>query len=221
MSHEATNWALQQKGLKPASWIVLIHLADRHNRDTGQCNPSQARLAEDCGMPRSTLNRHLNELERQGLIKRIVTTHEQTKRQMPTSYVLTGVKGASVSQTETRKAVSQKPRKPCPKNEESRVPKWDRNPVREPKREPSAREAPALVPVPCDSRAADAWETWLALRMAPPLVALVEGGEFAGERVWLMPMRHPPDDSDETGTRIADRWLAERLAQHGQGGQVA
>jgi hypothetical protein len=39
MSHEATNWAIQQRGLKPTTTIVLWHLCDRHNPDFG-CFPS-------------------------------------------------------------------------------------------------------------------------------------------------------------------------------------
>ena len=46
MSHAATNWAIQQRGLKPATKIVLWFLCDRHNPDFG-CFPTQARLAED------------------------------------------------------------------------------------------------------------------------------------------------------------------------------
>ena len=50
MSHAATNWAIQQRGLKPATKIVLWHLCDRHNPDFG-CFPTQVRLAEDAEMP--------------------------------------------------------------------------------------------------------------------------------------------------------------------------
>ncbi|PKP62913.1 MAG: GntR family transcriptional regulator, partial [Alphaproteobacteria bacterium HGW-Alphaproteobacteria-8] len=35
MSHDATNWAIQRRGLKPATKIVLWHLCDRHNPDFG------------------------------------------------------------------------------------------------------------------------------------------------------------------------------------------
>jgi hypothetical protein len=31
MSHEATNWAIKQRGLKPTTKIVLWHLCDRFN----------------------------------------------------------------------------------------------------------------------------------------------------------------------------------------------
>jgi hypothetical protein len=38
MSHDATNWAIQQRGLKPTTKIVLWHLCDRFNPDFG-CFP--------------------------------------------------------------------------------------------------------------------------------------------------------------------------------------
>ena len=44
MSHKATVWAIQQRGLKPATKIVLWFLCDRHNPDFG-CFPTQMRLA--------------------------------------------------------------------------------------------------------------------------------------------------------------------------------
>ena len=62
MSHFATNWAILQRGLKPATKIVLWHLCDRHNPDFG-CFPTQARLATDCEISRSALNDHLRKLE--------------------------------------------------------------------------------------------------------------------------------------------------------------
>jgi hypothetical protein len=43
MSHDATNWAIQRRGLKPTTKIVLWHLCDRFNPDFG-CFPSQDRL---------------------------------------------------------------------------------------------------------------------------------------------------------------------------------
>lgn len=46
MNHAATIRAIQQRGLKSATRIVLWFLCDRHNPDFG-CSPTQARLAED------------------------------------------------------------------------------------------------------------------------------------------------------------------------------
>ena len=87
MSHEATNWAFQQKGLKPATKIVLIFLADRHNPDYG-CFPSQQLLAQDCEMSRATLNRHLDILEDAGLIVREQRRSDATGQQQSTRYIL-------------------------------------------------------------------------------------------------------------------------------------
>ena len=87
MSHAATNWAIQRRGLKPTTKIVLWHLCDRFNPDYG-CFPSQARLAHDCEISRSTLNDHLGQLEAAGLLRRVPRIHPATKRQMPTRYIL-------------------------------------------------------------------------------------------------------------------------------------
>ena len=87
MSHFATNWAILQRGLKPATKIVLWHLCDRFNPDFG-CFPSQARLAADCEISRSTLNDHLDRLETAKLLRRVPRVDPVTKRQMPTRYIL-------------------------------------------------------------------------------------------------------------------------------------
>ncbi len=87
MSHAATNWAIQQRGLKPATKIVLWFLCDRHNPDFG-CFPTQARLAEDAEMSISALNEHLATLESLGLIHRIRVKDLRTHRRLPTRYIL-------------------------------------------------------------------------------------------------------------------------------------
>jgi len=87
MSHEATNWAIKQRGLKPTTKIVLWHLCDRFNPDYG-CFPSQVRLAHDCEISRSTLNDHLDQLEAIGLLRRVPRIDPVTKRQLPTRYIL-------------------------------------------------------------------------------------------------------------------------------------
>lgn len=145
MSHEATNWAIKQRGLKPATKIVLWHLADCHN-PAGGCFPSQEYLADACEMSRSTVNVHLDLLEQAGLIRRIRSIDPRTKRQKPTEYILNI--GASVSGNRTRpvsenrtRAVSGNDEKPCPDFDESRVRNPDTNLVREPVREPVKENA--------------------------------------------------------------------------------
>jgi DNA-binding HxlR family transcriptional regulator len=130
MSIEATNWAFSQRGLKPAPKLVLVYLADCHNRQTKRCDPSQELLASECEMSRSTLNLHLKTLEEGGFIRRVQRSNARTKRQKSTLYVLgcdeekpQDVEKA-VSEIGTRKkpkAVSEKQPKPCPNNGQSRV----------------------------------------------------------------------------------------------------
>ncbi|MBO9453249.1 helix-turn-helix domain-containing protein [Tropicibacter sp. R16_0] len=145
MSHHATSWAIRQRGLKPATKLVLWQLCDRYHPDHG-CFPSQETLADDCEMSRASVNRHLDELERLGLIRRIQRSEKKTNRQKSTLYILgfqpeIRVENAGEAEgEETQKlcrkmrhgAVSQKSQKPCLKKRESRVSNCDTNLVKEP-----------------------------------------------------------------------------------------
>ncbi|AHD09517.1 helix-turn-helix domain-containing protein [Phaeobacter gallaeciensis] len=140
MSHKAVSWALEQRHLKPGPWIVLIQLADRHNKDTLQCDPDQKLIAADCNMSRATVNRHLEDLEHTGLIRRIPRVNPRTNKALSTFYIL-GLNfdnppevEFAVSQNETRKPKGQKENKgasrvsncdtaPSLKNADSRVSK--------------------------------------------------------------------------------------------------
>lgn len=157
------NWALEQRHLKPAPWRVLVMLADRHNKDTLRVDPEQALLAHDCNMSRSTVNRHLDDLEQSGLLVRVPRLNPVTKKQLPTFYILqinfdcppdienavsdyrTRVAQVQNGNTEKHRvpnsvtvAVSQKQLIPCPKNDDSRVSNPDTNLVKEPVIEPCA-----------------------------------------------------------------------------------
>ena len=158
MSHEATNWAIKQKGLKPATKIVLWHLCDRHHSDNG-CFPKQSTLAKDCEMSRASLNTHLDKLEEMGLIRREQIKDEATKKQRPTRYYFAFEEGEnSVSKNETRpaKAVSRKHEKPCPENGDSRVQNLDtKNSVREPVREPVSARARKILASVLSEKVAD------------------------------------------------------------------
>jgi hypothetical protein len=87
MSHQGTNWAILQRGLKPTTRIVLWHLCDRYNPDYG-CFPAQERLAFDCEISRSTLNLHLIRLESAKLLRRVQRIDPISKQQMSTQYIL-------------------------------------------------------------------------------------------------------------------------------------
>ena len=87
MSHKATVWAIQQRGLKPATKIVLWFLCDRHNPDFG-CFPTQARLADDAEMSISALNEHLARLQELRLIHRVRAQDPHTHKRLATRYIL-------------------------------------------------------------------------------------------------------------------------------------
>jgi len=87
MSHKATVWAIQQRGLKPATKIVLWFLCDRHNPDYG-CFPTQVRLADDAEMSVSALNEHLTKLEELRLIHRVRSYDPRTHKRKATRYIL-------------------------------------------------------------------------------------------------------------------------------------
>ena len=87
MSHKATVWAIQQRGLKPATKIILWFLCDRHNPDFG-CFPTQARLADDAEMSISALNEHLAKLQELRLIHRVRAQDPNTHKRLATRYIL-------------------------------------------------------------------------------------------------------------------------------------
>ena len=161
MSHAATNWAIKQRGIAPASKIVLWHLCDRYHPDHG-CFPSQKTLADDCEMSRRSINDHLEKLEMAGLIRRIRQIDVRTKRQKSTRYILgfedgfiphedaPCAKTAPGSKREQNDEPSAKPAhgavckstsKPCANSRKSRVKNLHTNPVKEPVKEPRARGA--------------------------------------------------------------------------------
>lgn len=132
MSHEATNWAIKQRGLKPAAKIVLWHLCDRYHPDYG-CFPSQETLSSDCEMSRASLNNQLAELEKAGLIYR-EQRKTRSNRQQSTRYRFAFEDDFPCPDFRhgEQKAVSKSDEKPCPKNEDFRVQNLDTNPVIEP-----------------------------------------------------------------------------------------
>ena len=163
MSHAATNWAIQQRGLKPATKIVLWHLCDRHNPDFG-CFPTQARLAEDAEMSISSLNDHLKKLEELGLIQRIQCQDHRTKRRQATRYILgfemAGPQEPSPEIGDGQQGITQEnDAEPCPEfgdgansefgavpspeNRQSHLRNSETNPVREPLSKPVKEEEDA------------------------------------------------------------------------------
>lgn len=129
MSHKATNWAFDQRGLKPATRVVLLYLADRHNPDHG-CFPSQDQLAADCEMSRRSVNDQLDQLEEMGLIRRERRIHPDTRKQMSTRYIL-GFEPEFTQEPCANSAHGNTP-EPCANFDKSRVQILHTNPVKEP-----------------------------------------------------------------------------------------
>ena len=156
MSGMALIWAANVKGLKPAAKIVLIQLADFHNKETGQCNPSAQRLADECEMGRATLFRHMTTLEECGLVTRHARGDGDGGRGSnqyelhldialgPSSRPTGGGSGSNgvSSQNETGGNVSKKRGKSL-RGETGVVSNRDRNLTIEPKKEPPSREREA------------------------------------------------------------------------------
>ncbi|WP_306147227.1 MULTISPECIES: helix-turn-helix domain-containing protein [unclassified Roseibium] len=152
MSHEATNWAIKQRGLSPAAKIVLWHLCDRYHPDHG-CFPSQATLARDCEISESSLNNHLNALETAGLIARERRADQKTRKRRSTIYRLAFEEGFQAVEKGSRavenrepspefgdgneaKTISKNGQKPSPNPGQNHLQNLETNPVREPVREP-------------------------------------------------------------------------------------
>ena len=78
-------WATRQK-LPCTQKMVLLMLADRHNNDTGQCNPSHEMLAEDCGLSRRSVVDQIDRLAVAGLLR---IRHRATGNvKLPNQYTL-------------------------------------------------------------------------------------------------------------------------------------
>lgn len=174
MSHAATNWAIKQRGLKPAAKVVLWHLCDRYHPDNG-CFPSQETLADDCEMSRSALNSWLSILERGGLISRDARRDPQTHRQERTRYKFPFEDDWIASiQPDTEPcpedghgSVSGNQPEPCPDSDESRVRNPDSNLVRESVREPVSARADD----PAKAKGPTVDEAWMALGKSWPAFA--------------------------------------------------
>jgi len=70
MSLQAYVWAWAQKDVTTNEKMVLLALADRHNSDTGECWPSNRRLAEDTRLSEPSIKKITKALAERGLISK-------------------------------------------------------------------------------------------------------------------------------------------------------
>lgn len=71
MSIPAIAWARTVTTGSPTRKAVLYALADRHNADTGRCDPSPAKIAKDTELSESSVKKALRELAADGIIQSI------------------------------------------------------------------------------------------------------------------------------------------------------
>lgn len=135
MSHQATNWAMKQRNMKPATKTVLLCLADRHNPENG-CFPSHKRIATDACMSERSVRNHLAELEAMGLLRWVKGTGGRLKR-AATRYVFAFEDRFEAVDNSAERAESR--RQKCAESRRQILPP---NTVREPLKEEDAREAP-------------------------------------------------------------------------------
>ena len=99
MSISAIEAAFETKCATIAEKLILLILADHHNGQTGQCNPSIKRICNRGSISRSAAIENVAKLERAGLI---TGTHVKGVR---SEYVLNRSAGAT-SPPETRDSTS-------------------------------------------------------------------------------------------------------------------
>ena len=85
MSFPALSWAVRQK-LPSTQKLVLLMLAERHNKDSGQCNPSLELLADDCGLSRRSVIDQIAKLQAAGYLT--VRHRAKDSLKLPSQYVL-------------------------------------------------------------------------------------------------------------------------------------
>ena len=67
MSFDAIRWAFEQP-LSCQDKMVLLVLANRANKETGECFPSMGSIARDCGLSRRSILRSVDKLKELNLI---------------------------------------------------------------------------------------------------------------------------------------------------------
>jgi len=170
MSFQAIAWAVRQK-LPCTQKIVLVMLADRHNGDTGRCDPSHDRLADDCGLTRRSVMDQLAKLDSTGFIR----THHRVIGKLKTSnqYTLMLGFGVPADVKEFHIEVQQVPQvvQQVHQGSEHVAHKPGKEPVKEPIKEkksadaPAPRPAKAGFPIP-DGIESQAWADWMLVRKA-------------------------------------------------------
>ncbi|MEB3843999.1 helix-turn-helix domain-containing protein [Pseudomonas guariconensis] len=130
MSMELMVKAMKIKVGNPLRKLVLVKLADNAS-DQGECWPSYQHIAEQCEIDRSTVRKHIKQLEAQGLLR--IENREGPKGNSTNLYFLTlsGVGRNSTPVGPESTGVGQQPTPPV--GPESTRTSHSSEPVKEPK----------------------------------------------------------------------------------------
>ena len=94
-TQEITNELINYEGLKANTKILLLVLMTHRNREKGYAYPSQSTLIKKTGLSKNTLLKCLDELEKEGYIKRFKEKGENNKYYIDTRFINSKV-GTSV-----------------------------------------------------------------------------------------------------------------------------
>lgn len=140
MSHEATNWAIKQRGLKPAAKVVLWHLCDRYHPDHG-CFPSKETLAHDCEMSERSVHDQIAVLVSRGLISVAKRGGKSASGKFTSNEYILGCDprfSQDVEKPSAKSAVGKNASEPSANSRSNRRQNLPSNPVKEPVRETCA-----------------------------------------------------------------------------------
>jgi hypothetical protein len=169
MSFQAMTWAVNVQTESAGQKLVLLMLANYCNGHTGQCNPSQKRLAQECCMGLSTLKNHIANLERQGFLK--VVSKSVDGVSLPNQYLLKidGVgQNLTEGQPESDGGVGQNLTEGWARNWlQTRNINQEYKPGSEPKGDAQRKRSAPATSVQCpDDVDQQTWTDWRALRKA-------------------------------------------------------
>lgn len=101
MSFKHMAWAMEARVGDPLAKLLLVALADRADKERGQCWPSLSRLCEDTEMSKASVTRRLSYLEQQGFVHRTQRDQSSTLYTLPLTEL-------TMSLTETPPCLSQR-----------------------------------------------------------------------------------------------------------------
>jgi len=209
-----------------AKMVAQVLALDFANRDTGQCNPSRATLADHLGVSEATIKRALADLTRLGWLGRTGETGRNRTASYsflsPGKVVAFGPQnGANAGQK--RPAIDGGTRvKSAPNAGQICTPPYKgRNLVKNLEaREAGECPVDRIEVAHLGEHRAEAWNEWLGRNGWPSLSELGQRASDAKGAGWRVPSPIPPKDRESIGWTIAEKyfaWAAARLEDRRQG----